>query len=268
MKNNITVGFIGCGNMGGALARAAAQSGCAMLLADVNLDTAARLADEIGGTVAANEQIAAECDYIFLAVKPQVMGSVVGSIAGILNGRTDGFVLVSMAAGLNITTLRNMANGCPCPIIRIMPNTPAGIGEGVILHCNDGASDVQMDTFCDILSAAGMLDAIPEKLIDAASALSGCGPAFVFQFIEALADGAVDCGLPRDKALAYAVQTVIGSAKLVEQSGEHPYALRDKVCSPGGSTIEGVRALGKGGMDSAVMQAVIAAYKRTLELGK
>ncbi len=265
--SNIKVGFIGCGNMGGALARAAAKSGYAPLLADLNGDIAERLANEIGGKVGTNETIAAECDYIFLAVKPQVMDGMLSSIADILANRKNA-VLISMAAGLDTFTLRKFANGCDCPIIRIMPNTPAGIGEGVILYCNDGASNAEIDTFCDILSKAGMLDSIPEHLIDAGSALSGCGPAFVFEFIEALADGAVDCGLPRDKALAYAINTVIGSAKLVEQSGEHPYALRDKVCSPGGSTIEGVRALADGKMSSAVMQAVIAAYKRTKELGK
>ncbi len=267
MANNIKVGFIGCGNMGGSLARAAAKSGYAPMLADLNGDMAARLAVEIGGWVSTNEIIAAECNYIFLAVKPQVMGSVLESIADILLSRNDA-VLVSMAAGLDIFTLRRMAGDSHCPIIRIMPNTPAGIGAGVLLYCNDGASDKQVANFCDIMDKAGMLDAIPERLIDAGSALSGCGPAFVFEFIEALADGAVDCGLPRDKALAYAINTVIGSAKLVEASGEHPYALRDKVCSPGGSTIEGVRALADGGMSSAVMQAVISAYKRTIELGK
>lgn len=257
--------------MGGALARAAAQSGYKPLLADANQELASTLANEIGGTVSTNDEIARNCSYIFLAVKPQVMGDVLGGIADTLCERVQDkqlFALVSMAAGLNIASLRKMANGCSCPIIRIMPNTPAGIGEGVILHCNEGASDRQTELFCDILSAAGMLDSLPERLIDAASAISGCGPAFVFEFIESLADGAVDCGLPRDKAIRYAVQTVLGSAKLVEVTGEHPYQLRDKVCSPGGSTIEGVRALADGGMSSAVMQAVIAAYKRTLELGR
>lgn len=267
MADNIKVGFIGCGNMGGALARAAAKSGYKPMLADLNGDMANKLASEIGGTVSTNEAIAAECDYIFLAVKPQVMEKVLNSVADILCKRENA-VLVSMAAGLDTFTLRKFAGSCPCPIIRIMPNTPASIGEGVILYCVDGATDSQVETFCSIMSKAGMLDSIPERLIDAGSALSGCGPAFVFEFIEALADGAVDCGLPRDKALAYAIHTVIGSAKLAKASGEHPYALRDRVCSPGGSTIEGVKALADGGFNSACMQAVIAAYKRTLELGK
>ncbi len=267
MNENIKVGFIGCGNMGSALARAAAKSGYKPMLADLNSEMANTLAAEIGGNVSTNDIIAVECNYIFLAVKPQVMSGVLSSIANTLCKREDA-VLVSMAAGLDIITLRKFAGDCTCPIIRIMPNTPASIGEGVILHSSDGASNRQIEIFCDIMSKSGTLDAIPEKLIDAGSAISGCGPAFVFQFIEALADGAVDCGLPRDKALNYAIHTVIGSAKLVEASGEHPYALRDKVCSPGGSTIEGVRALADGGMDSAVMQAVISAYQRTLELGK
>ncbi len=268
MANNIKIGFIGCGNMGSALARAAAKSGYSPLLCDANADAAGALAEQTGGKICTNNEIAARCDYIFLAVKPQAMSNVLGSISETLAARGGNAVLVSMAAGLDIATLRKYANNHVCPIIRIMPNTPASIGEGVILHCCDNATAKQTKDFCNIMSKAGTLDSIPERLIDAASALSGCGPAFVFEFIEALADGAVSCGLSRDKALSYAVNTVIGSARLVAQSGEHPYALRDRVCSPAGSTIEGVKALADGGMHSAVMQAVVAAYKRTLELGR
>ena len=118
------------------------------------------------------------------------------------------------------------------------------------------------------MSAAGILDELGEHLIDAGSAVSGCGPAFVDLFIEALADGGVECGLPRDKALLYAAQMVMGSAKLVLESGEHPGTLKDRVCSPGGSTIVGVHALENGAMRSAVINAVVSAYEKTVDLGK
>ena len=150
-----------------------------------------------------------------------------------------------------------------------MPNTPASIGKGMTLWCkNEYVSDTATLDFEKIMAKSGRLDAIPEKLIDAASAVSGCGPAFVYIFIEALADGAVECGLPRDKALLYACETLIGAAETVKASAKHPGELKDAVCSPGGSTIAGVRALEEGAFRASSAAAVIAAYKKTLTLGK
>mgnify|MGYP000819758311 CR=1 FL=1 len=154
------------------------------------------------------------------------------------------------------------------PVIRIMPNTPVSLGAGMIQYCADGVSDDQMFAFLGAMAPAGRLDAVPENLIDAASCVSGCGPAWVYQFIEALADGGVACGLPRAKAQEYAAQMVLGSAKLVLESGQHPGTLKDAVCSPGGSTIQGVRVLEEKGMRGAVMDAVLAAYNKTKEMGK
>jgi pyrroline-5-carboxylate reductase len=172
-----------------------------------------------------------------------------------------------MAAGVCIADIQKMAGG-NYPLIRIMPNIPASVGGGVILFDtteNVDAADVA--TFKEAMAGAGLVDQLPEKLIDAGSALSGCGPAFVSMFIEALADGAVVCGLPRDKAMAYACQTLIGSAQMVA-NGMHPGVLKDAVCSPGGSTIAGVKALEEGGLRKSAISAVVAAYNRTLELGK
>ena len=154
------------------------------------------------------------------------------------------------------------------PVIRIMPNTPAAIGEGMILYCAEGVETEEKTAFVDVMQAAGSFDELSESLIDAGSAVSGCGPAFVYPFIEAMADGAVACGLPRAKAQRYAAQTLVGAAKLVLESGDHPGALKDAVCSPGGSTIQGVRALEQNGFRSAVVEAVIAAYEKTVALGK
>ena len=155
------------------------------------------------------------------------------------------------------------------PVIRIMPNTPASIGKGMILYAqNNNVTKEETDIFVNDMSGAGVLDSIDEKLIDAASAVSGCGPAFVYMFIEALADGAVECGLPRQKAMLYAAQTVLGSAELVLKSGKHPGELKDAVCSPGGTTIAGVHALENGAFRANAINAVSDAYKKTLELGK
>ena len=154
-------------------------------------------------------------------------------------------------------------------VIRIMPNTPAAIGKGMMLRCNNAfVSDTALRDFDRIMSASGRVDEIPEKLIDAASAVSGCGPAFVYMFIEALADGGVMSGLSRDKAMLYAAETLIGAAEVVKQTGRHPGALKDAVCSPGGSTIEGVKALEDGKMRGTVSSAVVASYEKTLKLGK
>lgn len=262
-------GFIGCGNMGGALANAASKKlgGGELLLANKTHAKAEKLAANIGGEAVTNAVIAKQAYYIWLGVKPQMMADMLADIAPILAERTDRFVLVSMAAGLTIARIREMAGGV-YPVIRIMPNTPAAIGQGMILYTSDGVTEEELAAYLDVMSAAGRFDQLPEHLIDAGSAVSGCGPAFVYPFIEALADGGVLCGLPRAKAQEYAAQTLIGAAMLVLESGQHPGALKDAVCSPGGSTIAGVRKLEEGGFRATAMNAVIAACEKTKDLGK
>ncbi len=262
-----TFGFIGAGNMGGALARAAVKTlGSAVAISDKAEDKAAALAAELGCKTAPVAQVAASCEYIFLGVKPQVMSSLFEEIAPILAKRTDRFVLVSMAAGLTIDTIRKMA-GKDYPMIRIMPNTPASVGEGMILYAPADVTADEVDAFLAGMAKAGKFCPLAEHLIDAGSAVSGCGPAYVCLFIEALADGGVACGLTRQQAMELAAQTLIGTAKLVLESGQHPGALKDAVCSPGGSTIAGVAALENGGFRGTVMEAVAEAYRRTKELG-
>ncbi len=263
----IKAGFIGCGNMGGTLAAAAAKTKNEIYLSDLS-EKLESFAGEIGGKASDNEEISKNCDVIFLGVKPQVLGIVVAEIKATLKERKTPFVLVSMAAGVEISKISEML-GFKCPIIRIMPNTPAQVEEGMILYCaNEQVSENDVANFLNLMKFAGKCDAIGENVIDGASAISGCGPAFVYMFIEALADGGVKCGLTREKAITYAAQTLVGAGKMVLETKKHPGELKDAVCSPAGSTIEGVRALENSAFRSACIEAVTAAYKRTKELGK
>ena len=263
-----TFGFIGTGNMGGALARALAKNveGDSILLANRSAEKAAALAAELGCKAVSSEAIAKKADYIFLGVKPQMMADLLAQLSPILKEREDRFLLVTMAAGLTIERIRELAVG-DYPVIRIMPNTPASIGEGMILYtAGSDVLDIELQIFLAAMAGAGRLSPLPEHLMDAGSAVSGCGPAFVDLFIEALADGGVACGLPRASALEFAAQMVAGSAKLVLESGKHPGVLKDAVCSPGGTTIQGVRALEAGNFRGTVMEAVIKAYEKNFHL--
>ena len=259
------IGFIGCGNMGGALVKAAAKAGFSkdIYICDNFAEKTEALSKELGVNVSDSKSIAAECDYVFMGVKPQVIDKAFAEISDILAERTD-CVLVSMAAGVAIEKLKSMSKAGK--IIRIMPNMPVSVGEGVVLASGENVSNKNIEDFNSIMKCAGIVDWIDEKLIDAGCAVSGCGPAFVYMFIESLADAAVRCGIPRSKATLYASQTLLGSAKLQLTTGRHPEELKDAVCSPGGTTIAGVAALESGGFRAAVEDAVSAAYKRTLEL--
>ena len=264
------IGFIGAGNMGGTLAGAAARAlgGECVMLADPDSAKVTALASALGAAVADNATVVTACDYVFLGVKPQVLEQVLIPLQKVLAARTVSPVIVSMAAGVSTAALTGMLGGA-YPLIRIMPNTPAAVGEGMILYtAANGVSPAQIDGFLAAMAKAGRLCAMEERLIDAASAVSGCGPAFVYMFIEALADGGVECGLPRATAQELAAQTVLGSAAMVLQSGTQPGALKDAVCSPGGTMIAGVHALEAGAFRAAAMDAVTAAYERTLELKK
>ena len=258
-------GFIGCGNMGGALARALSKTTTDILLTDRS-GKARALARELGCAYGTTEQAARECEILFLAVKPQMMAGVLEPLAPILGEKKP--ILVTMAAGLTTAQIEAFAEGT-FPVIRIMPNTPVAVGKGMIPYCaNSRVADAALAGFLADMAPAGRFDAIDEHLMDAASSLSGCGPAYVYLFLEALADGAVACGLPRQKALEYAAATLSGAAEMALATGQHPGVLKDAVCSPGGSTIAGVRALEQHGFRGAVMDCVSAAYKRNQELGK
>lgn len=262
-------GFIGTGNMGGTLAAAVAakMGGETVILADLSIEKATALAQKTGAKVVTNDEAASTADLLFLGVKPQMMAGVLADLRPVLAARETPPVLVSMAAGISIEKLTEML-GLSCPVIRIMPNTPAAVGEGMILYATRDVTEAQAAAFTDALGGAGRLTAIEERLIDAASAVSGCGPAYAYLFLEGLADGGVECGLPRPLAMELAAQMLLGAAKMVRDTGIHPGALKDAVCSPGGTTIAGVHALEAGGFRGLAMDAVCAAYDRTAELMK
>ena len=171
-----------------------------------------------------------------------------------------------MLAAFTCERINKAANG-DYPVIRIMPNTPVSVGEGMILYAaNEKVTEEEIEFFLSAFEKAGRFSPLAEKLIDAGASVAGCGPAFVALFVEALADGGVACGLPRAKAMEFAAQMVAGSAKLILESQKHPGQLKDEVCSPDGTTIQGVRALENGGFRASVMEAVIAAYEKNFDL--
>ena len=262
-----TLAFIGCGNMGGALVRAAAKSvgGERIAVYDLDEKKTADLKNECGVTPTDSTDAVRNAEFVVLGLKPQYMESGIAPLREILASRTD-VTVVTMAAGLSMAAIRTYI-GKDLPIIRIMPNTPVSVGKGMILYTADGVSEQTEEAFLAAFCEAGRFDHIPESMIDAGSALSGCGPAFVYLFAEALADGAVECGIPRDKAAVYAAETLRGAAEMLLTYG-HPADLKDAVCSPGGTTIAGVHALERGGFRSAAMDAVTAAYEKTLKLKK
>ena len=269
-----TAAFIGTGNMGGALAKAAcrALSPAEVILANHTTEKADALARSLGCVAAlSNEAAVRMAKYIFLGVKPQNYTELAQELIPVLRACHEAGqdkVLVSMAAGLTLDSLKAMYSevGYDISILRVMPNTCVAVGSGVVALC--GEQEEHLAAVEHILGAAGLVERIPEALMDAFTAVAGCGPAFVYPYIEALADGGVMSGLPRDKALRYAAQTVLGAARMVLETEKHPGQLKDEVCSPGGSTIAGVAELERHGLRAAAVDAVLASFERNMELGK
>ena len=257
------VGFIGTGNMGSALARAAAKSKRIdrLLLSNRSSEKARKLAAELGGEAVDNRSAAAQSEVLFLAVKPQYLLEMFAGIQEVLEARKDRFVLVSMVAGWSLERLKRELGDFP--FVRIMPDIPAAVGAGITLVCpGEDITPSELELVKALLDASGLVSELDERQLDAANGVTGCGPAFAALFCEALADGAVACGLPRQKALEFAAQMMKGSAELMLQEKIHPAELKDRVCSPGGSTIQGVRRLEEGGFRASVMDAVIATFEK------
>ena len=261
-------GFIGTGNMASAIIKVMSEkvNGSDIYLSNRTEAKASALAEKYGANVSTNVEIAKTCDYIVLGVKPQMMKGVLDEIKPALAERDD-FIIVSMAAGFTIDDYYEMISK-ECPLIRIMPNTPVMVNEGVILYCYKNIEKNKVDEFVNAIEKAGKLIDIDEGHFDVAGTVSGCGPAFADMIIEALADGGVYCGLTRKQSIELAAQMLVGAGKLVLESGKNPIELKDEVTSPGGTTIVGVRTLEENRVPYALMSAVINAYKKTEELRK
>lgn len=258
-------GFIGCGNMGGAIASTLAKTTTDFVITDRS-GKGKLLAEKLGCAYDSNAFAAEHCERIFLAVKPQMMEGVLAPLKEILSKKKP--LLITMAAGLTMDKIQELA-GTSLPVIRIMPNTPVAVESGMTLYCyNDLVCSDILNDFLQDMRFTGRMDQIPESLIDSAGVVSGCAPAYIYMFAEALADGAVTCGVPRVKALEYAAATLVGAGQMLLQTGLHPGQLKDNVCSPGGSTIAGVNVLEENAFRGAIIDCVKAAYKRNQELGK
>jgi len=270
MATQLKVGFLGAGKMATALAKGFVRAEIVFpreIIAGDVADIARNIfAKQTGAkTAAANSDVLKFANVLILATKPDQVPAVLAEIRG---GFTKNHLLISIAAGVTLAKLE-AALPAGARVIRVMPNTPALVGEAASAFAlGKSATLAEGELAKKLLSAVGVAIQVKESLLDAVTGLSGSGPAYVYQFIEALSDGGVASGLPRDIATRLAAQTVLGAAKMVLETGQHPGALKDQVTSPGGTTIEGLHELEKGKLRAAVMSAVRAATKKSKKLGK
>ena len=271
----VKIGFIGAGNMGGALIRAICRGTDPknVLIYDILTEKARTLADELGcGFLDDVKKLLLEADFVVFAVKPQVIGDVLREAAPEIKSLIDAGgekTVVSIAAGVRIETISAAFAECglELPVIRIMPNMAALVGRGVMLFVRGpGVDDAAAQSLAALIAPAGIVENVTEAQLDLGCAISGCGPAYAYLFIEALADAGVQIGLPRDLSLRLVAQTLSGAAEMVLQTGGHPSVLKDSVTSPGGTTIAGIHALEIGAFRGVVANAVIAANDRNTEL--
>ncbi|WP_425397980.1 pyrroline-5-carboxylate reductase [Aeoliella sp.] len=268
---NYKYGFIGAGRMATALACGLVEAKLAtpaeIVASDPSEAGRAAFAEQVAGcTVETNNtKVSTSSATVVLAVKPQAMTAV---LAGLGETAANGPLFVSIAAGVTLEKLEAGLGG-DARVVRVMPNTPCLVGRGASGYAGGSrATADDLKRVADLLEAVGIALELPEHLLDAVTGLSGSGPAFVYTMIEALSDGGVLAGLPRNVAHQLAVQTVLGAAQMVATTGQHPAELRDAVTSPGGTTIAGLEALEQGGMRAAVVAAVKAATSRSRELGQ
>ena len=264
------IGFIGTGNMGRAMVKGLAQSGLYqqqdLYIYDRNLAVAKELAQDLGiQSTETPQALVKACDRIIFAVKPNVLPAVLRALVPEV---TADKVVISVAAGISLEKLASIL-GADHKIVRVMPNTPALVGMGMsAVTQNDQVTQAELAEVLAIFASFGKAEAVSESLIDAVVGVSGSAPAYVYLFIEALADGAVMEGMPRAQAYEFAAQTVMGSAQMVLETGQHPGELKDMVCSPGGTTIAAVKTLEEAGFRAAVIQAVQVAAEKNREMAE
>lgn len=258
------LGFIGCGNMAKAMLGGILKKGLIeqedILVSAAHAESLAHARAQYGiCTATDNRKVAEEAQVLILAVKPQYYGQIIGEIRECVREEQ---VIVSIAPGKSLAWLKEQF-GKTVKLIRCMPNTPALVGEGITGVChNEQVTEAELASVCRILECCGKAEVVAENLMDAVVSVSGSSPAYVFMFIEAMADAAVADGMPRDMAYRFAAQAVLGSAKMVLETGKHPGELKDMVCSPAGTTIEAVRVLEEKGFRSAVIEAMKACVKK------
>lgn len=263
----MSIGFIGCGNMSTAFIKGIINKGIykteEIIVSDINEEQLNKISTEHGINVTTNNLEVAKSDIIILAVKPQFYAQVISGIKDIVDEKQ---IIITIAPGKTLQWVEDMF-GKKLKIVRTMPNTPALIGEGVTGVCyNSNVTEEDMKKVFNILNGIGIAEEVSESLMDVVVSVSGSAPAYVYMFIEAMADAAVADGMPRDKAYKFAAQTVMGSAKMILETGKHPGELKDMVCSPGGTTIEAVRVLEEKGMRSAVIEAMKACVSKARSL--
>ncbi len=262
------LGFIGCGNMGKAMIGGIINSGqlkaTDIIVSDLNEAALKAANEELGIHTTTNSvELAKNTEIIVVAVKPNIYGIILEQIKEVITPST---IIVTIAAGISIGFVETIL-GSDMKVIRTMPNTPALVGEGMTAMCpNKNISDDEKTLILNLLSGFGKTEIVGEYLIDAVIGASGSAPAYVFMFIEAMADAAVLAGMPRPQAYTFAAQAVYGSAKMVMETGMHPGALKDMVCSPGGTTIEAVKMFEKTGLRSSVIESVTACIDKSKEM--
>ena len=267
-RDDMSVGFIGAGRMAEALISGILKNGvCAperIIVSDVSRERLEYVKGAYGiRTAEANREVARIADVLFIAVKPHLAADVLREAANELSG----VLVVSIAAGVTLSVLEEAA-GKNVTVVRVMPNTPSLVGCGMAaLAAGTHADDVALARAKVLMEAVGEAVVVTEDKIDAVTAVSGSGPAYIYLVIEAMADGGVRAGLPRDIALKLAAKTVMGAALMVLETGEHPGRLKDNVTSPGGTTIEAMAVLEENGVRGAFIEAVEAAYRRAKEMG-
>lgn len=262
------LGFIGAGNMGGAIIGGVVSSGFVsaddITVADRDTKKLNDLRDRFGVNISMDNLECTDSDVVFLCVKPNVIEYVIDELTATVKNDT---VFVSIAAGQTLDKLAGMFDNPQAKIVRVMPNTPALVGEGMSAVCaNENVTEEEMQTVLDIFNCLGKAQSVSENIMDAVTAVSGSSPAYVFMFIEAMADAAVRGGMSRDMAYTFAAQAVLGSAKMVLETKKHPAELKDMVCSPGGTTIDAVAVLEEEGMRNAVMKAMQACINKSKEM--
>ena len=264
------LGFIGCGNMGKAMIGGIIHSGqlkaSEIMVSDLNEAALKQAHEELGiHTTTDSLALAKDCEIIVVAVKPNIYGIVLDQIKDFID---DSKILVTIAAGISLEFVENIL-GPDKKVVRTMPNTPALVGEGMTAMCpNKNMTQEEKDYILGLLSAFGKTEIVGEYLIDSVIGVSGSSPAYVFMFIEAMADAAVLAGMPRQQAYTFAAQAVYGSAKMVMETGMHPGVLKDMVCSPGGTTIEAVKMFEKTGLRSAVIESMTACIDKSKAMSK